>query len=200
MKDGAPAEIVNLLTQAKPQMAAAAQKIQGAENQPALVPQGKALGFLTEIEKLFAKEMAQGGQSKGSPKNVTDPFEQKRQLELKQRFETQAGELELLATEQRRLAEDLARPDSTPTPTPRPDGKPDRNRIDGTAAERQTQISQRIGALTNGRTFAPEVLDHWKKPGPSRATRSVSSMRAIPSPPASRPRPPRANFVRPRRP
>jgi hypothetical protein len=163
ISEGAPAEIVNLLAQAKSPMADAAQKIASAANESALAPQGKALGLITELEKFVVKSMAKDGRQLNNPPNVADPFERQRQLELKQRFETQAGELELLAAEQRRLAEDLARPDATPTPTPRPDGKPERNRIDGTPTERQTKISQRVGALANGQVFVPEVLAHLGK-------------------------------------
>jgi hypothetical protein len=163
ISEGAPAEVVNLLAQAKPPMADAAQKIANAANESALAPQGKALGLITELEKFVVKSMAKDGRQLNNPPNVADPFERQRQLELKQRFETQAGELELLAAEQRRLAEDLARSDATPTPTPRPDGKPERNRIDGTPTERQTKISQRVGALVNGQVFVPEVLAHLGK-------------------------------------
>jgi hypothetical protein len=37
------------------------------------------------------------------------------------------------------------------------------NRIEGTLNERQTKISQRVGALLNGRVFAPEVTEHLEE-------------------------------------
>jgi len=52
IQDGLPAEIVNLLSQAQPLMADAAGKIRATANEPAVPSQGKALGLITEIEKL----------------------------------------------------------------------------------------------------------------------------------------------------
>lgn len=202
---GVPAEIVNLLTQAKPQMADAAQKIQAAQNQPAFTPQGKALALITQIEKLMVKVLSQNQPRPGEQQpKVADPFEQQRKLQLRNRNQTPAGELETLAAEQRRLAEDLARPQENPGQTsqpqgqsapegkpapgeqspsngnpspgsqdsPDPSGSPDSpgqttaggnsqpKPIKGTPTERQTQISQRIGALLNQQGLTPETLQH----------------------------------------
>lgn len=160
--DGAPAEVVNLLTQAKSSMAEAAQKLLDPGNRAALAPQGKALAKITEIEKLLVKVIARDGRARG-PRSVSDPFRNRQNLELKQRFKTQAGELELLAREQKRLAGDLLHPESILPPAAPVNAKPDPSKIEGSLAERQTQISQRVGALVNGQIFLQEVLDHLEK-------------------------------------
>lgn len=158
--DGAPAEIVNLLEQARPLIGDAARKIAAEQNQQACPTQGKALGLITEAEKFSIKEIIKSqGIIKPGP-NVRDPFEKQRKVELKQRFKTKAGDLELLVREQRRLAEDIA--GSAPA-MPAPDAAPqpdDHSRIAGTAPERETQVSQRIGALLNGNVFGPEITAH----------------------------------------
>jgi len=167
IQQGTPAEIVDLITQAKPLMDDAAQKIIATQNQPALSPQGKSLGLITAVEKYFIKALARGGSAPPPQQNVEDPFRTKKELEMKQRFQTKAGEMELLAAEQARLAEDLAKSDAAANPSspansaPSPNAsKPDPNRIEGTPAERQTQISQRVGALLNGKIFAQEITQH----------------------------------------
>ncbi|MEA3188929.1 MAG: hypothetical protein QOD99_2759 [Chthoniobacter sp.] len=164
---GMPAEMVNLLTQAKPLMNVAAGKIKTQENEPALAPQGKALGLITEMEKYFIKMIAQANQSaqaaaasaRARNQAASDPFEKNKELELKQRDKTPAGELELLAQEQTRLADDLGKTKAE-TPESAKDEKEDPNRIQGSPTERETQISQRVGALLNGKTFVPEVTEH----------------------------------------
>lgn len=159
VKEGAPAEIVNLIVQARESMEQAGKDLGDRANARALGSQGKALGLITEVEKFFIKIAAKDGSMRGKAPSVKDPFDRQKALELKQRWETQAGELELLAAEQARLADDIARgePNSEPVLV---DGKPDKNRIDGTGSERQTQLSQRIGALSNGNVFPKEVEQH----------------------------------------
>lgn len=179
IEGGLPAEIIDLLSQARPLMATAAEKIRATQNQPALAPQGKALGYITEVEKFFVKMAARDGSARGS-KSVSDPFHDKKQIEMKQRFKTQAGELELLAKEQARLADDLARPDAPPPPAPAAapspaDATPGPNKIEGTPAERQTQISQRIGALLNGTVFVPDVTRHLEQ-GRDKARESLQQL------------------------
>ena len=155
---GAAAEIVDLITQSRPCMDDAAKQIVAAANQPALAPQGKALGLITEVEKFMIKMAPHGGTVHKTVANVQDPFHDKKLYEMKQRFATHAGELELLAREQARLADDLAKGDAPPPPAA--DAAPDPNKIEGTASERQTQISQRLGALLNGKVFEAEVTHH----------------------------------------
>lgn len=214
-QEGLPAEIIDLLAQAQPLMADASGKILAKQNQTALPLQGKSLGLITEIEKFMIKKVAKDGKSKGGP-TVKDPFQKQQELELKQRFKTQAGEMELLLREQQRLAGDLNKEQqqspaksqqaNSPAPDAKDSGKdskssdsgvnpsksgaqpsggdtqpsgsdtqssdgsakpsdgdaktPDRNKIEGTLAERQTQISQRIGALLTGQVFVPEITQH----------------------------------------
>ena len=160
---GEPAEIINLLGQAQPEMTAASEKIQATENTSALTNQGKSLGFITEVEKFYIKQVAKNGSAKDGPPDVKDPFERNKELELKQRFKTQAGELEVLAAEQGRLAGDLTSPSPVPETAPNPDEKPDPDKITGTLSERQTQLSQRAGALLNGQVFTPEITGHIEK-------------------------------------
>jgi hypothetical protein len=195
VKQGMAAQVINLLTQAQPLMATAADKIKAAQNEPALVPQGKSLALITELEKYIVKAISQGSGSGSDPgqtqarnqaaaspnrpnsPNTPDPFEKDRDLELKQRGTTQAGELETLAAEQARLADDLSMSDSTTgtfgvaaSPSPaasdtaqnsaQNSAQKDPTHIDGTFSERQTQISQRVGAVLNGTALSPEVTKH----------------------------------------
>ena len=164
IEDKVPAEVINLLTQAEPMMAEASQRILAAANDPALTPQGKALGLITEVEKFGVKLAARDGKTHGNKPNVNDPFKDKQQFELKQRFKTAAGELETLAAAQAQVADELAASDPAPAPTPAPPAKPpDPDKIEGTLPERQTQISQRVGALLNGRVFNQEITRHLEQ-------------------------------------
>lgn len=158
--DGAPPEIVNLLEQARPLIGEAAAKISAEQNQQAAPLQGKALGLITSAEKFAIKEIIKAqGILKPGP-NIKDPFEKQRNVELKQRFKTKAGELELLVREQKRLADDIAGSSPAMPAADIPPQPDDHSRIAGTAAERQTQVSQRTGALLNGNVFGPETTGH----------------------------------------
>ena len=166
IEDKVPAEVINLLMQAQPFMGEAAQKIRDTANEPALGSQGKALSLITEVEKYGVKLAARDGKVHGSKPNVDDPFKDKQQFELKQRFKTAAGELETLAAAQAKLADELARSDAPAEVSPAPDAAakpPDPQKIEGTPVERQTQISQRIGALLNGRIFNQEITGHLEQ-------------------------------------
>ncbi|MEI8343157.1 MAG: hypothetical protein WCH43_16670, partial [Verrucomicrobiota bacterium] len=164
IQTGKPAQMVDLLAKAKPLMGEAGNKITIQNNQEATALQGKSLGYITEVEKFFRKKAGQDS-GQANEKKITDPFEKQKEVELKQRFKTRAGELELLAREQKRLADDLTKTDAMPSPTPIPKDppKPDPNKIDGTFSERETQESQRVGALLNGAAFVPEVTQHLEK-------------------------------------
>jgi hypothetical protein len=159
---GEPAEIVNLLSQAQELMGKAVQNLSAMENAEALVPQGKALGLITAVEKYVAKVKAK---SKAKAKyNVSDPFADNKVLELKQRFKTEAGELELLAKEQALIVDDIAKdPAASAEQKAEENVEPDPSRINGTLAERQAQISQRLGALLNGKVFQPKVVQHLER-------------------------------------
>lgn len=122
---GLPADMIDLLQQAEPPMKDASQKILATHNNDALPPQEKALALIVEVEKFFIKIMADKGS--GPPdNNPEDPFKDKQQHELKKRMEAAAGQLELLAKNQTKLAGDLGHSNSadaenTPTPgTPAP--------------------------------------------------------------------------------
>ncbi len=167
IEDAASAEVINLITQATPFMGEAAKKIAALANGPALTPQSKALGLITEVEKLAHKMAPHGGTMHGQKPKVDDPFGDRQQFEMKQRFKTSGGKLETLAAAQAKVAEDLARPEGAaspdPAPTPDPAEPPDPDKIEGTLGERQTQISQRVGALLTGRIFNPEVTGHLER-------------------------------------
>jgi len=174
---GAPANMVDLITQAKPLIGDAATKIVAEQNEPALPVQGKALASITAIEKYLIHIASQGhGSGKPEPPPIADPFAKQRDVILKQRAQTQAGELELLAQEQARLAEDLAK-NLIKSDAPQPGATPDKNRITGTPGERQTQISQRVGALLNGQDFDPETTGHLEK-GRDQAQESLRQLDA----------------------
>lgn len=173
--DGAPPEIVNLLEQARPLIGEAAAKIAAEQNQQAAPPQGKALGLITSAEKFSIKAIVKAqGIMKPGP-NVKDPFEKQRNVELKQRFKTKAGELELLVREQKRLADDIAGSSPSMPAADIPPQPDDHSRIAGTAAERQTQMSQRTGALLNGTVFGPETTGHLE----SAHTQALEALRHL---------------------
>jgi hypothetical protein len=153
--NGAPEEILGLIRQAKPEMADAAQKISATENEPALAPQGKALALITQVEKYLGKSVRQGP---SLVQKVPDPFD-KKALELKRRDMTPAGELEILAKEQARLADDLVTTNAG-TEISAADSKPDPEKITGTSAEREHQINQRVGTLLDATNFPAEVTQH----------------------------------------
>ena len=154
----APDEIVSLIRQARPEMDDAAEKISAAENEPALVPQGKALALITQVEQYLGKSVRQG---RSLVQKVPDPFD-KKELELKRRDQTPAGELEILAKEQSRLADDIATTNAFAQTLPDA-GKPDPEKIIGTPVERETQINHRIGALLNTSNFVAEVTKHLEQ-------------------------------------
>ena len=107
---GAPAEIIDLLSQARPLMTDASAKITAKDNEPALSPQGKSLALITSIEKYVRKVLADSksqAQAQSQPK-PRDPFEKKKDLDMKQRSSTPAGQLEALAKDQEQLARDMA--------------------------------------------------------------------------------------------
>jgi hypothetical protein len=155
VSNDAPEEIVSLIRRAKPEMADAAQKISVTENEPALVPQGKALALITEVEKYLGKSVRQGP---SLVQKVPDPFD-KKALEIKRRDLTPAGELEILAKEQARLAGDLVMTNAGAEISAAA-SKPDPEKITGTSAEREHQINQRVGTLLDATNFPAEVTQH----------------------------------------
>ena len=168
--DGAPEEILGLIRQAKPEMADAAQKISATKNEPALAPQGKALALITQVEQYLGKSVRQGP---SLVQKVPDPFD-KKELELKRRDMTPAGELEILAKEQARLADDLVTTNAG-AEISAADSKPDPEKITGTSAEREHQINQRVGTLLDATNFPAEVTQHLAE-GRKQAQLSVLSL------------------------
>jgi len=113
---GAPAEVVNDLTQAKTQMTIAANRLMITKPSEAAPNQGHALAELTAIEKYFVKVLQQNsGQGQSPP---PDPFKVAQPYKLPPREETPAGQLERLAREQGQLADKLASSTSHPPPSP----------------------------------------------------------------------------------
>jgi len=169
--NGVPDQIVSLVRQAQPEMEDAARKISDTKNQPALAPQGRALALITQTEQYLAKSKRQAQAGRPSPQNnVPDPFD-KEPPQLAQRSQTPAGELETLAKEQARLADDLASGNSASEST----NKSDPQQISGTPAEREEQIHQRVGALLANTNFAAEVTQHLEQ-GRNQAQTSLSNL------------------------
>ncbi|MGA3268331.1 MAG: hypothetical protein ABSE16_16090 [Verrucomicrobiota bacterium] len=148
----APDEIMSLIRQAKPEMSEAAQKILATQNEPALAPQGKALSLITEVEKYLGRSVRQGPSLVAK---VPDPFD-KKALELKRRDLTPAGEMEILAREQARLAGDIATTNALTADS----GESEPGAISGTPAGRESQISQRFGTLLDSTNFPAETIKH----------------------------------------
>lgn len=105
---GAPAEVVDLLNQARPLMTDASAKITAKNNDAALPPQGKSLALLTSIEKYVRKVLADSQSQAQSQPKPRDPFEKRKDLDMKPRSSTPAGQLEALAKDQAQLARDMA--------------------------------------------------------------------------------------------
>lgn len=154
VSNGAPEEIVSLIRQAQPEMTDAAKKISATDNEPALTPQGKALALMTQVEKYLGKCVRQ---APSLVQKVPDPFD-KKALELKRRDQTPAGELEILAKEQARLADDIA----TTNPPAADNGQPNPQQITGAPAEREAEINQRISSLLATTNPVAEVTQHME--------------------------------------
>ncbi|MEP6662801.1 MAG: hypothetical protein ABJC04_03955, partial [Verrucomicrobiota bacterium] len=156
-----PPQILTLVEQSQPLMKMAAGKIQKQENQPALPPQGKALGMLTEVEKYLLNSIKLAGSSTQPPAN--NPFNKPKNLELKNHPLTPAGKIDALAKEQSRLAGDLARTDSVSAITlPAADAK-DEKAVGGTPAEQQAEIKRRINEFLENETIEPDALKHLQE-------------------------------------
>lgn len=154
-----PEEILVLVRQSQPLMTDAGGKIIKEENVPALAPQGKALGYLTEVEKYLKSSIKLAGSST-QPK-AADPFQQPKNLELKTHPLTRAGKLDALAGEQSRLAGDLAAGNTNSTlKLAAEDVDQGAQPIDGSPGERQSEIKQRIGDFLNDPGMVPDAMTH----------------------------------------
>ena len=154
-----PEPILSLVRQSQPLMTDAGGKIVAEQNVPALAPQGKALGYLTEVEKYLKSSIKLAGRSL-QPK-AADPFQRPKNLELKTHPLTRAGKIDALAREQSRLAGDLASGNTNSTlKLAAEDASPDAEPIDGSPGERQSEIKQRIGGFLEDPGMAPDAMKH----------------------------------------
>jgi len=155
--NGYPEQIMGLVRESRPLMADAGGKIEKQQNVPALAPQGRALGYLTEVEKYLANSIKLAGASL-QPK-AQDPFQRPKNLELKTHPLTRAGKLDALAAEQSRLAGDLAA-GATNVNVAVADEMTGAEPVTGTPSERQAEIKRRIGDFLNDPTILPDALKH----------------------------------------
>jgi hypothetical protein len=154
-----PEPILGLVRESQPMMADAGAKIVRRENQPALAPQGRALGCLTEVEKYLKNSIKLAGASK-QPK-AADPFQRPKNLELTTHPLTRAGKIDALAKAQSQLAGDLAGGRTNATLRPADgDAEPGAEEVAGTPAERQTKIKRRIGDFLNDPEVVADALKH----------------------------------------
>jgi multisubunit Na+/H+ antiporter MnhB subunit len=124
---GYDADMIDLLRQAEAPMDDASKKILATQNVEALPSQEKALGLIVEVEKFFIKIMADKGS--GPPdSNPDDPFKDKQKHELKKRMDAASGQLEALAKNQTKLAQDInhgeSKDEANPTPSTPTDASP----------------------------------------------------------------------------
>jgi hypothetical protein len=154
-----PDQILGLVRESQPLMADAGAKIGRQENEPALPPQGEALGHLTEVEKYLLNSIKLASAST-QPK-ANDPFQRPKNLELKTHPLTRAGKIDALAGEQSKLAGDLASGNTNSTVRlADPNASADAAPINGAPGERQAEIKQRINDFLNDTSMAPEALAH----------------------------------------
>ena len=152
-----PEQILGLVRQAQPLMTDAGGKIVRQENQPALVPQGQALGYLTEVEKYLQHSIKLASAST-QPK-AADPFERPKNLEVKTHPLTRAGKIDALAKAQSQLAGDLAAGNTNATLKPA-DATVSAEEITGTPGERQTKIKHGIGDFLSDPGVPADALKH----------------------------------------
>jgi hypothetical protein len=154
-----PEAILSLVSQSQPLMSEAGRKIGRQENEPALVPQGKALSYLTEVERYLKSSMTLAGKSKQA--KARDPFQKPKHLDLKTHPLTPAGKIDELAKEQAGLAGDLARASTNSAASASSDAhKADSQSVAGNPAERQADIQRRMEEFLDDPAFGSEALKH----------------------------------------
>jgi hypothetical protein len=154
-----PAPILSLVRQSQPLMTDAGGKILRQENQPALQPQGQALGYLTEVEKYLKSSIKLAGQNT-QPK-ASDPFQRPKNLELKTHPLTRAGKIDALAKAQAQLAGDLASGNTNSMiKLASEDANSNPEEVTGAPGERQSKIKERIGDFLNDPAIQAEALKH----------------------------------------
>ncbi len=155
-----PEQILGLVRQSQPLMMDAGGKIVRQENQPALVPQGQALAYLTEVEK-YLKSQISLASAKSSQPQANDPFQRPKNLELKTFPLTRAAKIDALAKAQSQLADDLAAGKTNSTiQLAAKNATPGTDEITGTPGERQSEIKRRIGDFLNDPEIVPDALKH----------------------------------------
>ena len=155
-----PEQILGLVRQSQPLMKDAGGKIVRQENQPALVPQGQALAYLTEVEK-YLKNSISLASAKSTQPQANDPFQRPKNLELKTHPLTRAAKIDALAKAQSQLAGDLAAGKTNTTiKLAAKDATPGADEITGTPGERQSEIKQRISDFLNDPEVMADALKH----------------------------------------
>ena len=154
-----PEQILGLVRQSQPLMSDAGAKIVRQENQPALQPQGQALGYLTEVEKYLKNSIKLA--SKSTQPKAADPFQRPKNLEVKTHPLTRAGKIDALARAQSQLAGDLAsgNTNSTVKLAGEDQGNPTSD-VAGTPGERQSKIKDHIGGFLGDPDMIADALKH----------------------------------------
>jgi len=146
-----PALVVDNFTQVIPIMEEASKLISETQNEPAARPQGKALGLITEIEKIIRKIIidsnAKSAGGKPPPTNP-DPFKDAQRYKLPPRKSTAAGQLEQLAQDQTEQAKKTEPADPSTSPSSSPaDTKPP-------YADEQAELARRAEELAKNQQLS----------------------------------------------
>ncbi len=149
----APTQVIDLLKQAEPQMLLAAKEIYETQNTKATPPQGRALGFITECEKIFVKVIVESSAQAKPSEKVADPFKDEQQFEMPTRESTPAGQLEQLAEKQEELLNSIS--EAAGSSSEQTDTKEQ--------TEKQEEIADAIAKLTEESNFPETVKDVLKK-------------------------------------
>ncbi len=158
--NGYPSEILDLVRHSQPLMTDAGGKIVKTQNQPALEPQGKALGYLTEVERYLKSKISLAPPPSKQAK-ASDPFQKPKNLDVKKKALTRAGKVDELAKEQMQLAGDLASGNTNSMiKLVSEEAKPEAEQITGTPGERQAEIKRRIEDLLEDPDFKDDALKH----------------------------------------
>jgi hypothetical protein len=155
-----PEQILGLVRQSQPLMTDAGGKIVRQENQPALQPQGQALGYLTEVEK-YLKNSIKLASAKSTQPKANDPFQRPKNLEIKTHPLTRAGKIDALAKAQSQLAGDLASGNTNSMiKLASEDANSNPEEVAGAPGERQSKIKERIGDFLNDPEIKADALKH----------------------------------------
>jgi hypothetical protein len=154
-----PDQILSLVRESQPLMADAGGKILKQENQPALQPQGQALGYLTEVEK-YLKSSIKLASAKSTQPKAADPFQRPKNLEVKTHPLTRAGKIDALAKAQSQLAGDLASGNTNSMLKLASDDLNNPEDIAGTPGAKQAKLKEHIGNFLNDPAIQADALKH----------------------------------------